>query len=248
MARIRTIKPEVCTSRVVAKMTLRAQLLWERMWMFCDDDGRMDYHPSILKGQAFPLVEEMTADVIDSCIKELEEHRLIIIYDVGERTYIQVRSWAEHQRIKNPTESKLPPPPAITPKRGSPTPKRGKPTGKKGSPTPLEVGSRNKEVGIRKPPISPFAGFWSAYPKKVGRQAALKAWERIAPDEQLGREIIAAVDAQKTSRQWLKDEGQFIPHPTTWLNQRRWEDEGYLGADPPPSLAAYGRVDIVVGG
>jgi hypothetical protein len=153
MARIRTIKPQICTSRVVARMTLEAQFLWERMWLFCDDEGRLDYHPDILKGEAFPLVKQMTADVIDKCVKEMAEQQLITVYDIGERTYIEVRNWHEHQKIKNPTASKLPPPPAITPNQGSPTPERGKPTGNQGSPTPLEVGIRNKEVGKKEPPI-----------------------------------------------------------------------------------------------
>ena len=36
---------------------------------------------------------------------------------------------------------------------------------------------------------------------------------------------MAALEAQKKSEDWLKDKGQFIPYPTTWLNQGRWEDE-----------------------
>ena len=34
-----------------------------------------------------------------------------------------------------------------------------------------------------------------------------------------------AIEQQKESAQWSKDNGQFIPHPTTWLNGKRWEDE-----------------------
>ena len=37
--------------------------------------------------------------------------------------------------------------------------------------------------------------------------------------------MLSAIDTQKKSDQWKKDNGQFIPNPTTWLNQRRWEDE-----------------------
>jgi hypothetical protein len=70
-----------------------------------------------------------------------------------------------------------------------------------------------------------FTAFWTEYPRKVGKHAAVKAWAKIAPDAALSSRIVAAVVTQKSWPQWTKDEGQFIPHPTTWLNQRRWEDE-----------------------
>ena len=37
--------------------------------------------------------------------------------------------------------------------------------------------------------------------------------------------LIGAVENHKRSAQWAKDGGAFIPHPTTWLNQRRWEED-----------------------
>lgn len=67
-----------------------------------------------------------------------------------------------------------------------------------------------------------FEAFWKAYPKKVGKAIARRSFERIkVPAETL----IAAVNAQKQSQQWTKDNGQYIPNPATWLNQGRWEDE-----------------------
>ena len=37
--------------------------------------------------------------------------------------------------------------------------------------------------------------------------------------------LLEAIKKQKKSAQWVKDGGQFIPHPTTWLNGKRWEDD-----------------------
>ena len=70
---------------------------------------------------------------------------------------------------------------------------------------------------------SAFDAFWSAYPKKVGKGAAEKSFSKLSPS--LLPQMLSAIDAQKKSDQWAKDNGQFIPNPTTWLNQRRWEDE-----------------------
>lgn len=87
------------------------------------------------------------------------------------------------------------------------------------------------------PPLSPpsepkqdtllqrFDEFWQQYPKKVGKQAALASWKRIHPDAVLFEKIIQAVSAAKNSDQWQRDNGRFIPNPTTWLNQGRWDDE-----------------------
>lgn len=70
-----------------------------------------------------------------------------------------------------------------------------------------------------------FNIFWAAYPRKVGKLAAIKAWVRIQPDVQLYLRIIAKVKEETHSEQWQKDNGSFIPHPATWLNQGRWDDE-----------------------
>jgi len=70
-----------------------------------------------------------------------------------------------------------------------------------------------------------FDEFWKAYPKKVGKAAAKKAYTRIKPTKELHAKMLAAIETAKRSDQWTKDNGQFIPHPTTWLNQGRWDDE-----------------------
>lgn len=69
-----------------------------------------------------------------------------------------------------------------------------------------------------------FDKFWEAYPKKVARQDALRAWKKLKPDESLVSIILAALDNHKRSPQWCSDNGQYIPYPATWLNGKRWED------------------------
>lgn len=70
-----------------------------------------------------------------------------------------------------------------------------------------------------------FDEFWDAYPRKVGKAAALKKWIIIRPSADLHSQILEALAQQKKSAQWKRDGGQYIPHPTTWLNQGRWDDE-----------------------
>jgi len=69
---------------------------------------------------------------------------------------------------------------------------------------------------------SDFTAFWSAYPRKVAKPAALKAW-RSAKHRPPLADLLAALDRHKRSEQWQT--ARFIPHPATWLNGQRWDDQ-----------------------
>ena len=70
-----------------------------------------------------------------------------------------------------------------------------------------------------------FATFWEVYPNKKAKEAARKSFLKLKPDTALLAEMLKAIEIQKATPQWLKDDGQYIPMPSTWLNQKRWEDE-----------------------
>ena len=72
--------------------------------------------------------------------------------------------------------------------------------------------------------LAMFDEFWDAYPKKVSKKNAEKAYAKLKPDEQTQARILDAVNAAKNSDAWLRDNGQYIPHPATWLNGERWND------------------------
>jgi DNA-binding transcriptional ArsR family regulator len=74
-------------------------------------------------------------------------------------------------------------------------------------------------------PLEGFDRFYKLYPRKQKRQAAEQAWKKLAPDADVQQQIITALAKQSTSIDWLKSGGQFIPHPASWLNGKRWEDE-----------------------
>jgi hypothetical protein len=72
---------------------------------------------------------------------------------------------------------------------------------------------------------SAFAEFYAAYPKKKNRGDAERAFKKLNPDTELLKKILSAIESAKRTSGWLKDDGQFIPYPATWLNARGWEDE-----------------------
>jgi hypothetical protein len=76
-----------------------------------------------------------------------------------------------------------------------------------------------------------FILFYSSYPRKRCRQEAMKAFRKLSPDQDLMALLMAAVERDKHSEQWNRDDGRFIPYPATWLNGRRWDDEPNTGGD-----------------
>ncbi|MGI5977380.1 MAG: helix-turn-helix domain-containing protein [Candidatus Limivicinus sp.] len=68
-----------------------------------------------------------------------------------------------------------------------------------------------------------FDRFYNSYPRKVNRAAAVKAWDKIRPDDMLLQQMLEALQQQKKSSQWQNP--QYIPYPASWLNERRWEDD-----------------------
>lgn len=71
-----------------------------------------------------------------------------------------------------------------------------------------------------------FEIFWTAYPRKDNRRKAIQAWDKLKPDNPLCQVMYAALLRQKESEQWTRDNGRYIPMFPTWINGRRWEDQG----------------------
>jgi len=83
--------------------------------------------------------------------------------------------------------------------------------------------------------VAEFEAFWTAYPRKVGRKAAQKAFQNARNRPRID-DLLSAIGRAKDSEQWRKEGGQFIPHPSTWLNQGRWDDEPIVLVKPVVSL------------
>ena len=100
--------------------------------------------------------------------------------------------------------------------------------------TNLNRKNKNKEQDIKETILKDskesdrmFEKFWSVYPRHEGKQNAVKAFAKLKPDEALLETMINAILKQKQSDQW--SDPRYIPHPATWINGRRWEDEPTKG-------------------
>jgi hypothetical protein len=70
-------------------------------------------------------------------------------------------------------------------------------------------------------PVAAFDDFWILYPRRVAKKDARKAWSKIPP--RLHVAILTALVAWRPV--WRAKDPEFLPHPATWLNGERWEDE-----------------------
>lgn len=83
-----------------------------------------------------------------------------------------------------------------------------------------------------------FAEFWSAYPEKKAKAAAEAAWAKLKPED--AAKCKPAIEAQVAAKHFTgKDGNDYVPHGSTWLNQRRWEDEVRAHSNPAPAKPAH---------
>ena len=81
--------------------------------------------------------------------------------------------------------------------------------------------------------LTDFDLFWQAYPRKVGKKRAKQAWDRLKPDTATVQKMLDALAWQVKQPQWVKDGGMYVPHPTTWLHEERWDDEPFFTTEQP---------------
>lgn len=225
----RIIKESICTSDSLDKLTWFEEVLFYRLIVNCDDYGRFDGRPSIIKNRLFPLKETLTTKTVSGAINKLASAGLVVLYVFENKPYLYLPTWNHHQNVRakrskypapedarlidvacvNTSESKCKQMEADVPVIQS-------------NPNPYPNPNPN-------PTREAFDVFWSVYPKKVGKGEARKAFEKAKVSLEV---LLHAIEVQKSSQQWKKDGGQYIPNPATWLNQGRWEDELQPAAGP----------------
>ncbi|MBU1567758.1 MAG: DUF4373 domain-containing protein [Proteobacteria bacterium] len=90
--------------------------------------------------------------------------------------------------------------------------------------TPRSKGSKGKEAETPLVYSDRFEEFWKAYPRKKGKSKAYTYWKKYGCDNGLFNTVMDSLSQQKKSKDWIKDGGQFVPHGSTWVFNRAWED------------------------
>ena len=248
----RIIKDSICTSEEIDKLTPFQEVMFYRLIVNCDDYGRIDARAKILKSKLFPL-KDVRSDQIEAALDALASAELVILYEIDGKPFAQMKTWDRHQRIRSKV-SKYPAPTStetifvsnsrsnvsnllsnVSNSRSSADKCRRNPIQSNPIQSESESVTRVRADGVENAkPVenSAFERFWSVYPKKVGKAAALKAFAKVkVPTDRL----VDALEKQTKSDQWRRDNGRFIPNPATWLNQGRWDDEPIV-SDYQPSF------------
>ena len=93
--------------------------------------------------------------------------------------------------------------------------------------------------------VSAFDLFWKAYPRKVGKQNALKVWVKAKHSQDTLDAILAALLWQTKHDDWTRDNGRYIPMPETYLRGERWKDEPQT-VGKAPSSPPDAKLDIAM--
>lgn len=217
MARIRTVKPEFFTSEDIISLSPFARLLYIGMWCEADREGRFAWKPNTLKLRYLP------ADNIEiySLCDEIVAAGLVVTYGDG---LAFIPSFSKHQSI-NPREaaSTFPAPVEYSNNYSS------RVTDASLNVTDVQRGRKEGKESIcssdDEQTSEGFEQFWTAYPKKQAKQDAAKAFRSAKLKPEQLQTVLQDITSRKSSAEWLKDGGKFIPLPATYLRGKRWEDE-----------------------
>ena len=237
----RIIKDSITKSEKLSEITDFQFRLWVHLITYVDDYGRGDARPAIIRGSCFPLRERVTNKDIEKGLAELAGAGCVGLYTVDGKPYLYFPNWEQHQRVRQKV-SKCPAPE----ENGSfcqVAADCGELPQDAARIQNTESKSRIQNPNTNARESDAFDTFWDAYPRKEGKQKAKQAFAKVSVPVEV---LLEALDRQKKSPQWTKDGGQFIPHASTWLNGKRWEDEtdapmtgatGDLGSEEMEAIA-----------
>lgn len=95
----RILKESICRSDSIDSLTWFEEVLFYRLIVVCDDYGRFDGRPAIIKGTCFPL-KDITNKAISDALDKLSTVGLVRGYEVQGRPYLQLATWGRHQQIR----------------------------------------------------------------------------------------------------------------------------------------------------
>lgn len=236
--RIRTVKPDFWKSEDVAELSWDARLVWIGLWNYVEDNGVGKSSPQLITGELFSLDEGPVATLarVIRALDELSARGRIIRYEWRDVKLLYVVGFDSHQRIDRPSKGHGWPAPSTIP--GPPASSvdlldEDSTNARRGLDAVVVVGvvegekhwsanaDHTQPEVVRIDLNACFEEFWEVYPRKVARVAAKasygRAVRRAKPETILAAAARYRDDPNRTA--------QYTAHPTTWLNQGRWDDE-----------------------
>jgi len=218
------IEISIAHDKIFNQLSEFAQLLYLKILPHTDDYGRFEGDPEILKVRVDPFSKRKIKDYI-STIKEIADLGLWIWYltddnkavvQYNESAFCRINAFLIKKRGKPEFPEYIDSYKSISNDIGLLSSINN---------SKYKVISRKQQVESNKIDEEKFNKFWVIYPRKASKQEAIKSFCKLDPDEDLLNIILSDIENKRKSTDWNKDGGQYIPHPSTYLNKKRWEDK-----------------------
>ena len=232
MSRKRMVSPEFYTDEKILELPIPARLMFIGIWNHADDEGIIKNSPKQLKVQIYPADEEITLNTIIEYVEMMVKLKLLTKgTNIDDSPLLKITKWTDHQKINRPTLSKY----VFTPlqlSEGSVSDQGGLIEGSrpiKDNIKEVKLKEVNRSKRSKKNPEEQikqdftFDSVYSKYPIKRSKQASEKSFNRI-PKKTMN-DFIQGLNANIEYWERYGIDKQFIPHLSTFINQRRWEDE-----------------------
>ncbi|MDL2276356.1 hypothetical protein LJC02_01760 [Breznakia sp. OttesenSCG-928-G09] len=221
MAQRRMFNNDVIDSDAFLDLPVEAQALYFHLVMKADDDGFVN--------KAKGIARMIGAN--DNAIDTLVENKYLIIFDSG---VVVIKHWLMQNKIRkdryNATTYEEERALLIVNENESYSLKKG--VVAITQPVVNQVETKEEpSVPIESTDYTPiekeaaWLKFWSLYPNKKDKAKAETKFKKICVNDAIYTEMMNGLNVQRRTADWLKENGRFIPLPTTWLNGKRWQDE-----------------------
>lgn len=107
----RIIKESICVSGSIDMLTWFEEAFFYRLIVNCDDFGRFDARPAVLRARLFPL-KDITTKQIEAALSKLATAGMVRVYEYDRQPFLQLENWSKHQSVRN-KRSKYPDPNAL---------------------------------------------------------------------------------------------------------------------------------------
>ena len=234
----RLINESIRTSDQINDLSWFEECFFFRLITAVDDFGRYDARPQVLKAALFPLKDDLTTKTVSAALETLATMGLVGLYEVDGKPYLYLPTWAQHQRIRN-KRSKYPEPVTCQqsaancgelPQNAARIQSNPIRIQSESNPNPIQGAGAPAELAdfvVENIDETPFNTFWEMYPRKEGKEYAMKAFS-AAMIAGIDPETIIAGLRRVIELQWSKlpeEEKCYIPKPEKWIRGKCWEDE-----------------------